>query len=696
MKITSTVATSVCIFLVLLVILGMVNHLTKLESFVIDANKVGSLQYNTSADNCKDLIDELGIRHNLPDKENDILRSIQNNKYTDRTNTDGKIYGTNECVIPRGTIDKVYGSVQNCRIGNIQLQSNNPRTINNRDLYWYTEEGCVITNDQLRNNLPEITRGLYDIKYQDTEDAANLLVNTTNANYQTTGNLNNNTETNNQQTANNISLKNATDIQHQQNVLIATAAQQAALKSQGETQTYNVAATEANELKAYLADKIVGMRWYAFREYFEWADWNGSAWNVNQTLTNKFLEYMWNGRIVPFDSGITYECNNYSGLTNNANDYKITVNTTNITMMYEFIFVPDVSGYWNMEIESDDASYFWMYEATQVSDASDGKMFFSGTNPLVLSNAKIRNPGLHGMIKQSTNGQKTTPWLIEKREYKVFVVQGNQPGDPNWNPQGLILRFARPNNAFYVVRADDGGIGQYTSTFRSKYMVFDKYKRGMICKVYQGYFNDDTRFFAQRQPMTTVRLRQAYNMNSGWWSIKGHGMDVKTDSFANNEELVITGDHRRTSNNNTDLNPSVVKTHSPGTWYYPFNHLATDTLNRSVSFFGYFIPPESGDYIFYFAGDDAIYLWFGNQAKEFVRSGLSDAFDTNYGTGSAWASRPGLHWIQSQPFRVNLQKGVATPIRMVQGDWGGHNLCVFGYKRPNGEIVYDLTRDFRF
>jgi len=681
----------------------MANHLTKLESFAITDKEIRSTNFNIRADNCKELIDQLGINHSLSDKENDILRSIDNNKYADKAFTNKEIYGTNECIIPQGTAQGTY-KLQNCRVGGVQLQMNNPDKIGEHEPYWYTKEGCVITNQQLRDNLPSIVRGLYDIKYQDTEDAANLLVNTTNANYATTRNLDSNTTSNNERTSNNTTLKNATDVQHMQNVQIATAAQQEALRSQADAQTYNVQASEAEQLKAYLVDKIVGMRWYAFREYFEWADWSINGWNVNKVLTNRFLEYIWNGRIVPFDSGITYECNNYTALTNNSSSsYRIDRNTTNITMLYEFTFVPDISGFWNMEIESDDASYLWIMESNRLNDDGNGKMFFAGSNPLNIDTANIKNPGLHGMERRNTCDTQDTcnrkgtnsPWLNAKQEYKVFVVQGNQAWG-SFNPQGLIVRVARPGNNLYVLRADDGGIGQYSQSFRSKYMVFDKYKKGMVCKVYQGYYYDDTTFFARKAPMTTVRLRQAYNMNAGWWGIKGHGMDVKTDSFANNQELVMTGNHRRTKNNNTDLDPSEVKTHSPGVWYYPFNANGDPTLNRSVSFFGYFIPPESGDYIFYFAGDDAIYLWFGNQAKESVRTGLYTAFDTNYGTGSAWVSRPGLHWLQSQPFRVTLTKDVAVPVRMVQGDWGGHNLCVFGYKKPTGEIVYDLTRDFKF
>jgi GLEYA domain len=449
----------------------------------------------------------------------------------------------------------------------------------------------------------------------------------------------------------------------------ATEAQQQAIANQALASSYDLQSAEGQELNTYLANKVVGFRWYAYNDYFEF---NGPA---DSNATNKFLENIWNSKIMPFDSGLTNVIDMYSGVTDSGATYKITDQSTYMTMMFEFIFRPDVSGSWRFEVTSDDAAYLWINKLSEESTADPGIGYFSGTNKLILNKALISNGGLHGMISQLASIT-----LEQNVEYRVRLVQGN-----NYGPQGIRLRVARPNNSLFVLRSDSSGVGAYDGNrLKSRYMVFDTYKTGMLCKVYRGYFWDSTNFFRNNKPMTAVRLKRAYNMNKDWLTTPGHGITM-TASFADNPELITTSNH-------TSTNPTSTKTHALGTCCYPFNN--TDT--RSISFFGWFIPPDTGSYTFYFAGDDAIYLWMGKQSRERVRSGLSDSFDSDSGPNSAWVKIPGLHGTLSQPFSITLTKGVPIAMRIVQGDWGGGNTVVFGYKRPNGLIEYDLTKDFRF
>lgn len=660
---------TVSIFIIMLLLLSLTNNMTKSskESFVINQGDVFKIR-NTNARNCLELAQQIGVNTNMFNRdEQAILAEIENNKYRDASTDDSfDEYGTDECIIP-GNIAKYKYNLANCQIGDIRLDTNNP-SLKNVD--WNTEEGCVISNYHLRNNLKTITEGLNTILTQGIENTVNSLQTSTSTNWSEVSRLDTWTSNNWKEAEDARYWERLSSAQAALNESQASEMQRQALANQSLSRMYDMFSEEGRQMESYIVDKIVGFRWFAFNGYFE-------SRGVEQTdWTNRFLENIWTARIMPFDSGITNMIDMYTGISDSTANYKITNESTQITMLFEFIFRPDVDGDWRFELTSDDASYLWIYNyAEDAAYIDDNVSFFNGPNRLVLATANIANGGLHGMVTRTATFN-----LNKNMDYKVRIVQGN-----NWGPQGIRFRVARPNNSLFVLRSDASGVGAYDNrSLRSRYMVFDRYKRGMLCKVYQGYFWDSTNFFRNNKPMTAVKMRQAYNMNKNWFTASGHGI-TKTATFAENPEMIVTGNHN-------EWNPTNSKTHPLGVCCYPFNN--TDT--RSISFFGIFLPPETGRYTFYFAGDDAIYLWFGNQSKERVRTGMNTSFDSDSGYNSAWIKIPGIHGTMSAPFTIDLTQGIPTPVRMVQGDWGGGNTVVFGYKRPNGLIEHNLTKDFRF
>ena len=693
-----TITIYLCIFLILLVLVGMMNHLVKSETFALDSNTKFILK--DDAKNCTELVKKLNPSMYLDTTEIGILDELANNTYTNNDLKDKNTYGTNECIIPNSVI-QAY-NIANCQLGPYMLQQNNP--LKDSDIQWKTTNGCVITENNVRYNIKDIAAQLLYIKTRDTEVAKTNMNNQTTTNNTISSELNRNSDDARTQTYTNNDLKNAALTITTGNNAMAGRESELAASESSKAATFNVDAEQASQLDSFMEDKIVGIRWYAYKDYFEFYNTN-SGWgqDVDTILTNNFLQNIWDGVIMPFDSGITNEINNYSVITSpDSARNTINTNTTGITMVFEFLYVPDISGYWEVELESDDASYMWMKPMRDLNQTDDGKRnsFFHGTNMMNLNdNPIISNKGLHGMVRVSNR-----PWLEKDVPYKVYIVQGNQ----NWgygNPQGIRFRIRRPSSDLFILQANNQGIGAPIQTLKNKYMVFDTMKKGMLCKVYKGYYDDNTRDFRDNVPLTTVRLKEAYNARKDYFSIGGHGID-KTSSFSKDgTELVVTGNHSVIVNSGGRryLNPDRVKTHNTGgydaTWYYPFDSKTnTNTLTRSLSMFGYFVPEMSGEYIFFFAGDDAMYLWWGDgKAKDTVRSGLTySGFDTAYGPSTSMVSTPGTHWIVSKPFPKKVEKGQIYPVRVVQGDWGGHNILVFCYKNPKNNLIYDLTKEFRF
>lgn len=676
----------ICALFVLVVLASIISnnsatHNTH-EPFNISPSDMFKLSYDKISPTCYDLAQKLQIDvSGLTDSQVAALKTIANNTYVTGS---GDTYGTNQCVIPRNVATDTY-KIDNCLISSlaggdtntIQLETN--PTFSNIDAMWDIQDGCVINNDLLKSKIKDIAKKLDDNTKYLSQKAVETINNATTALQQQTTNLNSQTTAYNTTTSQNNYYTQVATIATFNETQLASAAMTQTVQNQNLASQYNISAQRATEFANFVADKIIGIRWYVYTDYFEPG---GQA----------FLDNMWNGNIMPYDGGLTTRIDGFDYLTDQTGTYKQYTYTQNTTYLFEFLFRPDVSGTWGFELTSDDASYMWLHSNDDYSEPMGTSILGSGTNPLKYngsSNLLINNGGLHAMTAKTATKDLSANGTL----YKIRIVFGNwkYTTDPTMvqnNGQGIRLRVRRPGStSYFVLTSGNSGFGAPSDEWFNKYMTFEYYKKGMLAKVYSGYFNDNANFFRNTQPLTLTRLRQAYNMRKDFSSIPpGHGFN-KTDSFDKNIELVMTTNHLS--------NPTKVKLYPFG-WGCPGStcYTSSDGTLRTISLFGYFKAPITGSYTFYFAGDDAAYMWFGSDAKETVVTGKSTAFDKSMSLAAV--KLPGTHGTQSQPFKITLTQGTLTPIRIVQGDAGATTTLLFGYERPDGEVVYDLTVDFVF
>lgn len=99
------------------------------------------------------------------------LDVLANNTYMNVNGTDNALYSANECVITEP--DRKALGLQSCKIGNIELQKGNPL---DDQVVWTYENGCVITEPQLRTNLGDILAHIDD-KFNKNKDSIQTNVN---------------------------------------------------------------------------------------------------------------------------------------------------------------------------------------------------------------------------------------------------------------------------------------------------------------------------------------------------------------------------------------------------------------------------------------------------------------------------------------------------------------------------------------
>lgn len=105
----------------------------------------------------------------------------------------------------------------------------------------------------------------------------------------------------------------------------------------------------------------------------------------------------------------------------------------------------------------------------------------------------------------------------------------------------------------------------------------------------------------------------------------------------------------------------------------------------SVEWTGYFIPDETGIWLFFINSDDASYMWLGDNAM------------VGYTEQNALLKDPRPHGMvtkasSSNPVngqQISLVAGQKYPIRMQFGEAGGGNNFVFGFKSPSQDYGYN-------
>lgn len=94
---------------------------------------------------------EFDLRRSSEDDARAALDLIAANTYMSRQPEDETLYNTNECVIPATTLQEL--GAKECRFGNIDLGRTNQL---DNDIMWTEPIGCVISEDQLKRDMPDI------------------------------------------------------------------------------------------------------------------------------------------------------------------------------------------------------------------------------------------------------------------------------------------------------------------------------------------------------------------------------------------------------------------------------------------------------------------------------------------------------------------------------------------------------------
>lgn len=106
---------------------------------------------------CKDVLKHLKIPatiNGMSDKDaSAALDVLANNTYMNISDSDNTLYSTNQCVIPKADVAKL--NIDACRIGDVQMRPSNPQ---DEQVVWTYDNGCVISESQLKNNLGEILK----------------------------------------------------------------------------------------------------------------------------------------------------------------------------------------------------------------------------------------------------------------------------------------------------------------------------------------------------------------------------------------------------------------------------------------------------------------------------------------------------------------------------------------------------------
>jgi hypothetical protein len=633
--------------LVLVIIYNLlVNRQELFQTNQLNDSSVFQLNKNTSALNCYDLANELGASlSDLTDDEATDLKRMYNNTYR-KTNDSNSLWGKNECIIP------VSDTIQlpNCNLNGIQLQKDNPELPN---VTWTNQYGCVISEDDVKNNISNIAKQFHYIRNLQFLESANATTAAIESNNNITTQHYNNVDANNKKiTYNNEEAYKA--VEQAANSTEQTRIQKdIAITNVNKKNAYNIETAEIEDFMKFIKDKVVGIRYSLYVYYF--AD------------SQKGINTIKNSEWLPFESGVTDRIDNFAGM----NPYLINTRTEHVTSMFEFWFRPDVStdpndpnSAWEIFLESDDASYLW-YDTTSWD----------------MKDAAIKNPGIHGMSGNSLRltNIKGTDQNPTMKGFFIRIIQGNNGG-----PGGIRFKIKRPNGTYFVpVNGQYNSSGSVTGeNWRSKYMMFSDVRKGIQCKTYMGYFEsytrsawydyDDFGWFNVSRPMSTVSLNEIYNMDQNLLNRPDFGI-TKTKFFRDNPKMSWTNfwTYKKES------------THYMGAGWWPFNFWG----QRSIHCYGFFYPPVAGSYTFYLSSDDSSFFWLGDYAVD------------HWHPHTAYLKLPGLHHPQATKVSIMIPQDMVdtpVPIRIVQGDWGGWGTVVFGFSLPDSnQIIYDLTNYVR-
>jgi hypothetical protein len=156
--------------------------------------------YAHESSSCKAVLEQLKIdpySMGLSQEDTDTsLGMISNNLYVSVDANDPTKYSLNECVIPEALRTDL--DLQQCTIDDVQLRSSNPE---DPGIAWTYKNGCIISEDQIRQHFPKILKYVNDKRKEIKEGIKTSLSDGINENTSATSVHNSNTKTNNDDTS---------------------------------------------------------------------------------------------------------------------------------------------------------------------------------------------------------------------------------------------------------------------------------------------------------------------------------------------------------------------------------------------------------------------------------------------------------------------------------------------------------------
>lgn len=318
-------------------------------------------------------------------------------------------------------------------------------------------------------------------------------------------------------------------------------------------------------------------------------------------------------------------------------------------------FIPDISGEWQFQIASDDASYMWLGNDAIVNYQS---------NP---GSALISNGGIHA--EKIVTGKIN---LVKNKIYPLRIQYGN---DTN----AAVFKFRYMAPGFNVWQGDfntllwrsSGSAKNDCNNFGLSYRTvaelgYDRVGLPAGCKV-NGVDPPFTVTWVQtkaekRTPRELSSIPKPEGSLSGLHEAKFSGY------FADNPELL----------KGKAASQVAVRTILPF-----FRDQSFDSLGQSTYMWsGYLIPDTSGEWSFKINSDDAAYMWIGNEAIQNWMDNLS----------TAQIAIGGTHEPRSTIKSISLKKDAVYPIRILYGNWASFGTFNFEVLPPGvGTFQTDTT-----
>lgn len=295
-------------------------------------------------------------------------------------------------------------------------------------------------------------------------------------------------------------------------------------------------------------------------------------------------------------------------------------------------FIPDITGSWEFQIASDDASYLWIGNDAIVN-------YQNGP-----STALISNGGIHAEL-----AKKAQVNLIKDKIYPLRIQYGNDTNAAVFKFQYRAPGFSDFQSDFTTLlwRSSGGAYANNCTNFGLSYTLvaelgYDRVGLAQVCK----NNGDDPNF---KNTWVTTKPenrspRELIDIPRPEGSLSGLHEAVFSGYWAESPEMLINKAATRVS----------TKTRMPS--YSSENFGIVETYMWS----GYFVPDISGEWFLKITSDDASRMWVGNDA---IQNWMFDK------SSAQLAVPPGSP--TEKIASIVLKKDFVYPFRILYGNSGG-------------------------